>query len=80
MPIYADAMIDMDFDNGADTTTALANHLFGKLATSPVYTIDKKLKSKGNKCGCNDESCELTGQYGDTSIGMSIADQNSSHI
>nr|XP_022345589.1 uncharacterized protein LOC111138078 [Crassostrea virginica] len=63
------AMIDMDFDNGADTTTALANHLFGKLATSPVYTIDKTLKNKGNKCGCNDESYELTGQYGDTSIG-----------
>lgn len=46
MPIYADAMIDMDFDNGADTTTALANHLFGKLATSPVYTIEKNLKVK----------------------------------
>ncbi|XP_061193272.1 uncharacterized protein LOC133201487 [Saccostrea echinata] len=66
-------MVDLDFENKADMTAVLANHLFGKLAISSWYTIDEgnKLKSgqKENKCSCSDKECVLTGGYGDTSIG-----------
>eukprot|EP00105_Crassostrea_gigas_P013798 XP_011430234.1 PREDICTED: uncharacterized protein LOC105330313 [Crassostrea gigas] len=62
--------VDADFESETELTTLLANHLFGKLASSPDFTIDKSCKSKrGKKCSCSDESCVLTGDFGDTSIG-----------
>ncbi|KAK3102375.1 hypothetical protein FSP39_010905 [Pinctada imbricata] len=51
-------------------TTFLANHLFGKLATTTTYTISEKKSGKKTKqCLCGKEGCTLTGRYGDTSIG-----------
>jgi hypothetical protein len=67
-------MVNVEFENETDMTALLANHLFGKLATSPDFTIDKNYKSKrrGKKCSCGDENCILTGDYGDTSIGNKV--------
>ncbi|XP_069107858.1 uncharacterized protein [Argopecten irradians] len=59
-----------DFDSFGEThsTMVLANHLFGKLATSSKYTIDKNCAGKVEKCPCIAQ-CQLTGNFGDTSIG-----------
>lgn len=65
----AGEMVDADFENETNMTTLLANHLFGKLAISPDFTIDKGCKIKRKKCNCSDENCVLTGDFGDTSIG-----------
>lgn len=66
-----DEPVEIDFASETDLAVVLANHLFGKLATSSSYTIDKTChaKRKGNRCFCNDEKCVLKGVYGDTSIG-----------
>lgn len=64
-------MVDADFENETDMTTLLANHLFVKLAISPDFTIDKSRKSeRGKTCSCSDENCVLTGDFGDTTIGI----------
>lgn len=53
-----------------ELTLLVANHLLGKLATSSCYLIDKNgLEHRGNRCVCGKDSCEMTGWYGDTSIG-----------
>lgn len=54
---------------GTELAVLLANHLFGKLATSSCYTIDTSCAGKRDQCFCDDEACKMTGQYGDTSIG-----------
>ena len=55
------------------TSTNVANHLFGKLATSSCYIVDKSCaEKKDDNCFCDDKSCKMTGQYGDTSIGRNI--------
>ena len=66
-----DELVEIDFASETDLAVVLANHLFGELATSSSYTIDKTChaKRKGNRCFCNDEKCVLKGVYGDTSIG-----------
>ncbi|XP_033736257.1 uncharacterized protein LOC117324484 [Pecten maximus] len=46
----------------------LANHLFGKLATSSKYVIDKNFAIKKHGCPCG-TGCNITGYYGATSIG-----------
>lgn len=69
--VNVDEEVDVNFENETDLTAVLANHLFGKLAISQYYTIDKncKTKKKNKKCSCGHEDCCLTGAYGDTSIG-----------
>ncbi|XP_062581481.1 uncharacterized protein LOC134243263 [Saccostrea cucullata] len=53
-----------------ELTMLLANHLFGKLATSCCYVVDKSYaKEREDQCFCEDKSCKMTGQYGDTSVG-----------
>lgn len=53
-----------------ELTTLLANHLFGKLATTANYVIDAKCTGKkSNQCLCGKDGCMLTGRYGDTSVG-----------
>nr|XP_022322985.1 uncharacterized protein LOC111124425 [Crassostrea virginica] len=53
-----------------ELTIMIANHFLGKLATSTCYVVDKNCTRKnGDKCFCGDESCKMTGQYGDTSVG-----------
>ena len=52
----------------------IANHFWGKLATSSCYLVDKNCTRKnGDKCFCEDESCKMTGQYGDTSVGKAFS-------
>ena len=52
----------------------VANHFWGKLATSSCYLVDKNCTRKnGDKCFCEDESCKMTGQYGDTSVGKAFS-------
>ncbi|XP_062586344.1 uncharacterized protein LOC134247965 [Saccostrea cucullata] len=69
--IKSEEMVEVEFENKVDRTVYLANHLFGKLALSWWYTIDKssKIRQRGSKCSCSNKSCTLTGKYGDTSIG-----------
>ncbi|XP_069104839.1 uncharacterized protein [Argopecten irradians] len=61
--------------HGADLTIILANHLFGKVATSSKFLLNKQTKGnkKGNyklsSCRCGTSNCKLTGRFGDTSIG-----------
>ncbi|XP_021347970.1 uncharacterized protein LOC110446947 [Mizuhopecten yessoensis] len=50
-----------------DLTLILANHLFGKIAASPKYVIDKNYAVK-KRCPCG-KDCNITGYYGDTGIG-----------
>lgn len=53
-----------------ELTLLMVNHLLGKLATSSCYLIDKNgHEHRGNRCVCGKDSCEMTGWYGDTSIG-----------
>ncbi|XP_061187641.1 uncharacterized protein LOC133195727 [Saccostrea echinata] len=48
----------------------LANHLFGRLAMSNRYIVNKSIPGKkDDQCFCNASSCKMTGQYGDTSVG-----------
>lgn len=48
----------------------LANHLYGKLATTNRYVINKSRADKcKNGCPCDQRNCELTGMFGDTSLG-----------
>lgn len=52
----------------------VANHLLGKLATTSCYIVDKNCTGKqGDGCCCGVDSCRMTGEYGDTSIGKYIA-------
>ncbi|XP_033751797.1 uncharacterized protein LOC117335731 [Pecten maximus] len=62
------ALKDLDKFEETHLTMVLANHLFGKLATSSKYTIDKSCDGKVEKCPCRAQ-CQLTGNFGDTSIG-----------
>lgn len=53
-----------------ELTILVSNHLLGKLATSSCYLVDKNCSGKkGDRCLCGNDACEMTGQYGDTSIG-----------
>lgn len=53
-----------------ELTILVSNHLLGKLATSSCYLVDKNCSGKkGDWCLCSNDACEMTGQYGDTSIG-----------
>uniref|UniRef100_K1R650 Plexin-B2 n=1 Tax=Magallana gigas TaxID=29159 RepID=K1R650_MAGGI len=55
---------------GTELTVLVANHLLGKLATSSCYLVDKNCNGKkGDQCFCGEDSCTMTGTYGDTSIG-----------
>ena len=57
-----------------ELTILVANHLLGNLATSSCYLVDKNCTGKrGDKCVCEEDSCIMTGEYGDTSIGNDIA-------
>lgn len=54
----------------SELTLLVVNHLLGRLATSSCHLIDKKgHKHTGNHCLCGEDSCKMTGWYGDTSIG-----------
>ncbi|OWF44905.1 uncharacterized protein LOC110457735 [Mizuhopecten yessoensis] len=62
-------------------SSVLVNHLFGKLSASSSFVIDKQCKGKeecrkNNKenvpCPCGGEGCQLSGYYGDTSIGNEL--------
>lgn len=56
--------------SGTELTVLVANHLLGKLATSSCYLVDKNCNGKkGDQCFCGEDSCTMTGTYGDTSIG-----------
>ena len=56
-----------------ELTIMIANHFLGKLATSTCYIVDKNCTRKnGDKCFCGDESCKMTGQYGDISVGKAF--------
>lgn len=56
--------------SGTELTVLVANHLLGKLATSSCYLVDKNCNAKkGDQCFCGEDSCTMTGTYGDTSIG-----------
>jgi hypothetical protein len=56
-----------------ELTATLANHLFGKLATTSNYVMDAKYAGrKMDQCFCGREGCILTGRYGDTSIGLCL--------
>ena len=56
-----------------ELTIMIANHFLGKLAASTCYLMDKNCTRKnGDKCFCGDESCKMTGQYGDTSVGKAF--------
>lgn len=53
-----------------DLSLLLANHLFGKLATTNRYLIKKSRADKcKNGCPCDQRNCELNGTFGDTSFG-----------
>ena len=66
-------MIDVDLEKETDETTLLSHHFFGKLPISPDFTIDNNKKSgkegKGRNAAARIEIV-LTGDYGDTSIGI----------
>ena len=63
-----------------ERTVLVANHLLGKLAPSSCYLIDKNcIGEKGDHCFCGEDSCQMTGHYGDTSIGEKI-DMSVRHI
>lgn len=48
----------------------LSNHLFGKLALTSYFAVDKAWNCEyQGQCFCDDENCEMTGAYVDTSIG-----------
>ena len=48
----------------------LSNHLFGKLALTSYFAADKAWSCEDEgQCFCDDENCEMTGVYLDTSIG-----------
>lgn len=51
----------------------VANHLLGKLAISSCYLVDKNCTGKRDGCCCGVDSCRMSGEYGDTSIGKYIA-------
>lgn len=72
MFVISERSINLDPQKLSETelTVLLANHLFGKLATSNCYVIDKSIPGKrDDRCFCDDRSCKMTGQYGDTSVG-----------
>lgn len=70
-------MVDANVESETDMTTLLTNHLFGKLAISPDFTIYKGCKSEmGKRCSCSDGNCVLTGDFGDTSIGTVYSKYN----
>lgn len=53
-----------------ERTVIVANHLLGKLGTSSCFMIDKNFGGrKQENCFCGEESCKMTGEYGDTTIG-----------
>ncbi|XP_033757117.1 uncharacterized protein LOC117339548 isoform X1 [Pecten maximus] len=63
------ALLSLEHLGETELTIVLANHLFGKLATSTKYVIDKYCTgNKLKKCPCSLD-CDLSGTYGDTSIG-----------
>ncbi|XP_061163727.1 uncharacterized protein LOC133172909 [Saccostrea echinata] len=50
----------------------MTNHLFGKLSTSPHYTVNKECDDqRKDNCPCSYPDCQLTGALGDTSVGNS---------
>lgn len=60
------------FESMSETerTVIVANHLLGKLGTSSCFMIDKNFgRRKQENCFCGEESCKMTGEYGDTTIG-----------
>ncbi|XP_069114338.1 uncharacterized protein [Argopecten irradians] len=79
MDTDAEAMKNMETYMETELTAVITNHLFGKLSTSTLFTIDKHCKGnsrgerniKTNKpvCPCEKTDCELSGDFGDTSIG-----------
>lgn len=53
-----------------EQTVIVANHLLGKLGTSSCFMIDKNFgERKQENCFCGEQSCKMTGEYGDTTIG-----------
>ncbi|OWF41531.1 uncharacterized protein LOC110462223 [Mizuhopecten yessoensis] len=71
-------LADLDRKSEADLTIILANHLFGRLAISSNYLLDKQSKEKERgkyqtSCPCGTTSqCTLTGRFGDTSLGNGL--------
>ncbi|XP_033750162.1 uncharacterized protein LOC117334577 [Pecten maximus] len=78
----AEALKNMEMYTETELNTVVTNHLFAKLSTSTLFTIDKQLsksKCRGNErrgylngkpwCPCEQNECLLSGDYGDTSIG-----------
>ncbi|XP_033728770.1 uncharacterized protein LOC117317913 [Pecten maximus] len=70
-------LAELDRIHDTDLTIILANHLFGKLATSSNYLLDKQSKEKERgkyrtSCPCGTSNCKLTGHFGDTSIGNEL--------
>lgn len=60
------------FESMSETerTVIVANHLLGKLGTSSCFMIDKNFGGrKQENCFCGEQSCKMTGEYGDTTIG-----------
>lgn len=48
----------------------MVNYLFRKLVILFCYLIDKNgYEYRGNRCVCGKDFCEMTGWYGDISIG-----------
>ncbi|XP_033724578.1 uncharacterized protein LOC117314617 [Pecten maximus] len=60
--------------NESELAIVLANHLFGKLSTSDTFVINQQSKHRSKDggqatCPCDVTTCELTGTFGDTSVG-----------
>ncbi|XP_061196538.1 uncharacterized protein LOC133204806 [Saccostrea echinata] len=61
---------DLQRFSEAELTILVANHLLGRLAISSCYLVDKNcIGRKGDQCFCGEDSCKMTGDYGDTSVG-----------
>ncbi|XP_052691850.1 uncharacterized protein LOC128169833 [Crassostrea angulata] len=51
-----------------EITTALAEHLLGRLSPGQSYVIDSRSKAKG-KCSCGEDHCKASPEYGSNGIG-----------
>ncbi|XP_069126609.1 uncharacterized protein [Argopecten irradians] len=56
-------------EDQTEINIVLANHLFGKLSSTPDFLMDIQGKQKGDSCPCLSPMCKVTGSFGDTSVG-----------
>ncbi|XP_069139770.1 uncharacterized protein [Argopecten irradians] len=66
------ALLELESFGEAELAIVLVNHLLGKLASSTKYIINKHRSGKKlENCPCSHD-CDMSGTYGDTSIGNEL--------